>query len=128
MVERHWRFSAVRRAVVAALLLAVLPAAPALAAPSAPKRPPPTRSAADQVALARARDLQLRLDQQYADLERLSEQLVKAEVVERSLRREQADLMARRRAAERGQTASQKRLDTLRLGSPGQSELEAASQ
>src|SRR6266540_2003447 len=128
MVERHWRFSAVRRAVVAALLLAVLPAAPALAAPSAPKRPPPTRSAADQVALARARDLQLRLDQQYADLERLSEQLVKAEVVERSLRREQADLMVRRRAAEREQTASQKRLDTLRLGSPGQSELEAASQ
>jgi cell wall-associated NlpC family hydrolase len=129
MVERHSSFpTAVRRAVIGALLLAILPAAPALALQSAPKRAPSGHSAADQAALAHAKDLQLRLDQQYADLERLSELLVKADEVERRLRQEQADLQLRRHAAEQQLATSQKRIDLLRLGPPRQSELEATSQ
>jgi cell wall-associated NlpC family hydrolase len=128
MAERHASHPTVRRAVIAALLLAILPAAPALAVPSAPPQAPPKRAAADRAALAQAKDLQQRLDQQYADLERISEQLVKAEDVERRLRREQAGLQLRRRAVEQELAASQEHLDLLRLGPPQQSELEATSQ
>ncbi len=122
MVERRWRFPAVRSAVIAALLLAILPAGPALAAPT-----PSKQTAADQRALAQATALQQRLDKQYADLERLSEQLVKAEEVERHLREEQADLQLRRRSVEQELATSQKRLELLR-GGESQAELEATSQ
>src|SRR6266540_1388767 len=134
MVEQRARFPrAVRHAVAvtAALLLATLPAATALAAPSAPargQRAPAKQSPADVQALAKAKDLQKRLDQQYADIERLSEQLVKAEEVERHLRDEQTALQARRQAVEVEMATSQKRLDELRRSESRQSDLDATSQ
>jgi peptidoglycan DL-endopeptidase CwlO len=115
MVGRRSRLLALRGsafAALAALSLAILPAAPALAAPAAP----PSQSAADQQAVAQAKQLQARLDKQYADLERLSEQLVKAEEVERQLRAEQADLQSLRHSAERELASSQQRLELLRGG------------
>jgi cell wall-associated NlpC family hydrolase len=122
MVERRRRFPSVRGAVVAALLLAILPAAPALAAPASPRQ-----SASHQRLLAQAKELQQRLDQQYADLERLSEQLVKAEEVERQLREEQAGMQLLRQSAEQELATSQKRLELLR-GGDSQAELEVTSQ
>jgi cell wall-associated NlpC family hydrolase len=109
-------------AALAALSFAVLPAAPALAAPAAP----PGQSAADQQLLAQAKQLQARLDKQYADLERLSEQLVKAEEVERQLRAEQADLQGLRHSAEQELASSQQRLELLRGGDS--KDLEATNQ
>jgi cell wall-associated NlpC family hydrolase len=113
MVGRRSRLLALRGSAVAALAalsLAILPAAPALAAPAAP----PAQSAADKQAVAQAKQLQARLDKQYADLERLSEQLVKAEEVERQLREEQAGLQLLRRSAEQELASSQQRLELLR--------------
>jgi cell wall-associated NlpC family hydrolase len=79
---------AVRRAVAAALLLAVLPVAPALAAGA------PTPADLE----AKAAGLQARLDEQYAALERISEQFDKAIAAERELRARLAAVQARRQA------------------------------
>jgi cell wall-associated NlpC family hydrolase len=79
-----------RRAVVAALLLAVLPVAPALAAGA------PTPTPADLE--AKAAGLQARLDEQYAALERISERFDKAIASERDLRARLAIVQARRQA------------------------------
>ena len=79
-----------RRAVVAALLLAVLPVAPALAAGA------PTPTPADLE--AKAAGLQARLDEQYAALERISERFDKAIATERDLRARLAIVQARRQA------------------------------
>jgi peptidoglycan DL-endopeptidase CwlO len=91
-----------RRAVVAALLLAVLPAAPALAAGS-----PPTTADLE----AKAAGLQVRLDQQYAALERISEQFDKATTAERDLRARLSAVQARRRALVTELAAAQETLD-----------------
>src|SRR6266545_3705460 len=97
MVEQRARFPrAVRHAVAvtAALLLATLPAATALAAPSAPargQRAPAKQSPADVQALAKAKDPQKRLDQlrrsesRQSDLDATSQSL-------REVRRRKVDL------------------------------------
>src|SRR5262245_17121039 len=90
-----------RRAVVAALLLAVLPAAPALAAGGP--------SAADLQ--AKAAGLQARLDEQYAALERISEQFDKATAAERELRAKLSAVQARRQVVVTELAAAQQTLD-----------------
>ncbi len=89
------------RAVAGALLLALLPVAPALAA----GRP----SNADLE--AKAARLQARLDEQYAALERISERFDKATAVERDLRANLAAVQARRQAVVAELAAAQERLD-----------------
>src|SRR6266487_6883784 len=88
------------RAVAGALLLALLPVAPALAA----GRP----SNADLE--AKAARLQARLDEQYAALERISERFDKATAVERDLRANLAAVQARRQAVVAELAAAQERL------------------
>jgi cell wall-associated NlpC family hydrolase len=139
MVERHpGLLTAVRRATVAALLLAVLPAGQALAAPGSGKQSPQSpapataaraapKSAADPKVQRKAQDLLRRLDQLYAAMESLSQELVKAHDFERQLRKEQADLQARRRAVEQQLVTSQQRLDLLRQ-SPRQDEIDVTTQ
>ena len=90
-----------RRAVVAALLLAILPAAPALAAGG------PTSSDLE----AKAAGLQARLDEQYAALERISEQFDKATAAERDLRAKLSDVQSRRQAVVTELAAAQATLD-----------------
>ncbi len=90
----------VRRAVVAGLLLAVLPAAPALAAGN--------RTAELE---AKAAGLQARLDDQYAALERISEQFDKATAAERDLRAKLSGVQARRQVVVSELAAAQERLD-----------------
>jgi peptidoglycan DL-endopeptidase CwlO len=134
MVERQRSFlTAVRRTTLTALLLAILPAGQALAAPgsakpSAPKPTAPKPTAADLKTQARAQALQRQLDLQYAEIERISEQLVKAEEVERQLRRQQADLQLLRRAFARQLATSQARMALLRQGPPQQAALDATAQ
>jgi peptidoglycan DL-endopeptidase CwlO len=99
------RFSRIRitarRAAVGALLLAVLPAAPALAAGA--------RSTIDLE--AKAAGLQARLDEQYAALERISEQFDKATATERELRGKLSGVQARRQAVIAELAAAQATLD-----------------
>jgi cell wall-associated NlpC family hydrolase len=126
MVERHpGLLTAVRRATVAALLLAVLPAGQALAAPGSGKQSPQSpapgtaargapKSAADPKVQRKAQELLRRLDQLYAAMESLSQELVQAGDSERQLRKEQADLQVRRRVVEQQLVTSQQRLDLLR--------------
>jgi peptidoglycan DL-endopeptidase CwlO len=90
-----------RRAVVAALLLAVLPAAPALAA----------GGPSDADLQAKADGLQARLDEQYAALERISEQFDKAITAERELRAKLSTVQARRQTLVTELTAAQEILD-----------------
>lgn len=136
MVERHPRFlTAVRRATVAALLLTLLPAGQALAAPGSGKQSPAPgksaqgapKSAADPKVQRQAQALLRRLDQQYAAMERLSQELVKADDSERQLLEQQADLRARRRAVEQQLATSEQRLDQLRQ-SPQQDEIDVTTQ
>src|SRR6266566_5422310 len=89
------------RAVAGALLLALLPVAPALAAGRL--------SNADLE--AKAARLQARLDEQYAALERISERFDKATAVERDLRANLAAVQARRQAVVAELAAAQERLD-----------------
>jgi cell wall-associated NlpC family hydrolase len=89
------------RAAVAALLLAVLPAAPALAVGG------PTTADLE----AKAAGLQARLDQQYAALERISEQFDKAVAAERALRGKLSGVQAHRQAVVTELAAAQERLD-----------------
>jgi len=90
-----------RRVVVAALLLAVLPAAPALATPG------PSRAELE----AKAFGLQTRLEELYAALERISEQFDKANAIEGKLRADLASVQARQRAAAARLAAAQELLD-----------------
>jgi peptidoglycan DL-endopeptidase CwlO len=89
------------RALIGALLLALLPAAPALAA-----RGPTTADLE-----AKALGLQARLDEQYAALERISERYNKAIASERDLRAKLAGVLARRQAVVDELAAAQARLD-----------------
>jgi peptidoglycan DL-endopeptidase CwlO len=89
------------RAVAGALLLVLLPVAPALAA----GRP----SNADLE--AKAAGLQARLDEQYAALERISERFDKATAAELDLRANLAGVQARRQAVVAELAAAQERLD-----------------
>src|SRR6266536_3031261 len=91
----------VRRATVAALLLAVLPAAPAMGSPG------PGRAELQAKAVA----LQTRLDQQYAALERISEQVDKALAAEGELRDALARVQASRQIVADQLAAAQKVLD-----------------
>ena len=91
-----------RRAVVAALLLAVLPAAPALAAGGGPT---PTELE------AKAAGLQARLDAQYAALERISEQFDKATATERALQAKLSAVQARHQAVVAELAVAQEVLD-----------------
>src|SRR6266536_1117175 len=91
----------VRRATVAALLLAVLPAAPAMGSPG------PGRAELQAKAVA----LQTRLDQQYAAPERISEQVDKALAAEGELRDALARVQASRQIVADQLAAAQKVLD-----------------
>jgi cell wall-associated NlpC family hydrolase len=129
MVERQRSFlTPVRRTILAALLLAILPAGQALAAPRAAKPRAPKPTAADLKTQARAQALQRQLDLQYAEIERISEELLKADEVARQLRKQQANLQLLRRAFRRQLATSQARLALLRHGPTGQATLDATAQ
>jgi peptidoglycan DL-endopeptidase CwlO len=129
MVERQRGvLTTICRAILAALLLAILPAGQALAAPRAAKPSASKPTAADLKTQARAQALQRQLDLQYAEIERISEELLKADEVARQLRKQQADLQLLRHAFTRQLATSQARLALLRHGPPQQAALDASAQ